>query len=181
MNCMNRDNVVSRTPRRQVGRGGVAETRNLSLFATLSTLSLGPTQPPVQWVMGIFFPRGKLVGSCSSRHVSMLYLHWRQLKKTCCLSLCVCSRIHAVNISALLLWNQVQPGEASHTWFVLTYSLRRMKMCSPIIALVSLAASDTSLCLIFIYDWCKFCVSEHAHKILVWETAGKHQLPRIVQ
>jgi len=32
------------------------------LFTTVSRTSLGPTQPPIQWVPGVLFPRGKATG-----------------------------------------------------------------------------------------------------------------------
>jgi hypothetical protein len=32
------------------------------LFATMSRLTLGPTHPPIQWLLGAFFPRVKQPG-----------------------------------------------------------------------------------------------------------------------
>jgi len=39
--------------------------RDIFLFTTMSIPALRPTQPPIQWVLGVFNPGGKVVGAQS--------------------------------------------------------------------------------------------------------------------
>jgi hypothetical protein len=55
------DSIVGIVTRYRLGGPGI-ESRCGRDFPHLSRLALGPTQPPIQWVLGLF-PRGEAVGA----------------------------------------------------------------------------------------------------------------------
>jgi hypothetical protein len=43
--------------------GLIPSRRKISLFSIMSGLALGPTQPPIQWVLGALLPSVKAAGA----------------------------------------------------------------------------------------------------------------------